>query len=368
MTKKHKLQITSLLVMVFAIGTSIMFTEFLYEPHDKYLEIDQYLSKNNFQGTVLIAKGGDILFSKGYGMANEEHLIPNTTNTVFRIGSITKQFTAVAILQLQEEGILDVLDPVSKFLPDYPQGNQITLHHLLSHTAGIPEITEFSNLSEIQRHPSNPKKVMAYFKDLPLRFTPGSKYEYSNSGYIVLGAVIESVIHQPYEEYLKEHVFEPAVMKHSYFDKNQSIISNRASGYASDNNGSLVNAEFIEMSFPHAAGSLAVTAGDLLLFHKALKDGKLLSNSSLDILFTPHAQTEKKGIAYGYGFFIDAHSIGHMGEIEGFRASSYYYVDLDLNIIVLSNHESTNTALLQKEIFSILSKFACSHPFCSWRN
>lgn len=364
MFKKDALRLVCLLILVMAVSV-ILFLAY-QNRQTTFYAIDQYLNQNNFQGTLLIAKEGKILLNKGYGFANQEHLIPNKAETVFRAGSITKQFTAVIILQLQEKGLLNVHDPLTKFLPDYPEGNRITLHHLLSHTSGVEEITDFLNLSEIQRHPSTPEKVMAYFKDLPLRFPPGSKYEYSNSGYIVLGAVIESIIQQPYEQYLKENIFDRAGMKNAYLDRNQKIISNRASGYASDKEGALVNAEFVEMSFPHAAGSLSMTAGDLFLFHEALYEGKLLSDSSFKLLFTPHALTEKKGIFYGYGFFLDEnnHSKGHMGEIEGFRAAFYHYVDHHLTIIVLSNHENIDAFALQSELFSKLLSVPLSG---SWR-
>lgn len=317
-------------------------------------KIDSYLRANDFRGSVLIAKGGKVLFSKGYGYANVEHQIPNTPKTVFRVGSITKQFTAVAILKLQEQGKLDVRDPISKYIPGYPQGEKITIHHLLSHSAGIPSITDFSNLSEIQRHPSTVTHVMSYFKNLSLEFPPGSDYKYSDSGYIVLGAIVEAVTGAPYEKYVQDHFFIPLGMKSTYMDRNQSVIPNRASGYNVDSKGTLVNAEFIEMSFPHGAGAMASTVEDLYLWDRALKEGKLLSKESSKQLFKVQASNKKNEIAYGYGFFIDQakKTIGHKGGIEGFRAGLYRHLENDLTVILLSNKENTDVVALDQELSS----------------
>lgn len=325
-------------------------------------KVDSYLREKNFQGSVLIAKEGKVLFSKGYGFANAEHKIPNTTNTVFRLGSITKQFTAVAILQLQEQGRVNVNDSISKYFPEYPQGDKITIHHLLTHSAGIAEITDFPNLSTIQRQPSTPTQVMAYFKDSPLEFQPGKDCKYSNSGYIVLGAIIEAATNAPYEKYVQDHFFTPLRMKSTYLDRNQSLIPNRAAGYGIDGNGAVVNAEFIEMSFPHGAGAMASTVLDLYLWDRALKGDKLLSKESKEQLFCVQACSEKNQIAYGYGFFIDQsrHTVGHKGGIEGFRAALYRHLDNDMTIIILSNQERTQAALIEQELSTLISS--------SWRS
>lgn len=243
-------------------------------------KIDSYLQAKTFQGAVLIAKQGKVVFARGYGMANAEHGISNSPQTVFRLGSITKQFTAVAILRLQELGKLNVNDPISQYLPDYPQGDKITIHHLLTHSSGIKSITKLPNLSEIQRHPSTPNKAMRYFQDLPLEFAPGSDCKYSDSGYIVLGAIVEIVAKMSYEQYLQQHLFLPLGMKATYFDHNQTLIPLRASGYGINAKGEPVNAEFIEMSFPHGAGSLASTVEDLYKWDRALREDRLLSKES----------------------------------------------------------------------------------------
>lgn len=329
---------------------------YVVQNSDISCKIDAYLKGQSFQGAVLIAKEGKVIFSQGYGFANVEHQIPNSSQTVFRLGSITKQFTAVAILQLQEQGLLSVHDPISKYIKNYPQGDQITIHHLLTHTAGIKSITKFSNLSEIQRHPSTPQKVMGYFQDLPLEFPPGSECSYSNSGYIVLGAIVEAVAKMSYENYLKEHFFLPLGMKSTYFDHHQTVIPHRACGYGINKNQELVNAEFIDTSFPHGAGSLASTVEDLYLWDQALKTSKLLSKDSTQKLFQVQACSKINQIVYGYGFFIDPEkkTVGHKGSIEGFRAAYYRHLEDDLTVIILSNHETTNAVSLEQKLFEMI--------------
>lgn len=321
--------------------------------------IDAYLQENAFQGSVLVAKEGALRFSKGYGLANTEHRIPNKPDTVFRIGSITKSFTAVAILQLQEKGLLNVHDPIGDYLPDYPNGDIITIHHLLSHTSGIPDITDFGNLKEIQKETSHLKKTLAYFKDLPLEFAPGSDAKYSNSGFLVLGAVIEKVAGISYEDYLTAHVLQPLGLHHTYYEHNSKIIPNRASGYAENR-----HADYIDMNFPHASGALASTVEDLYRFFQSLKTDILLSRESLNSLFTVYGSNENNRLAYGYGFMVgplnegmegsQSSIIGHFGVIEGFEAALIHYPDEDLTIVLLSNNEKTDLASFHKNLAAIV--------------
>lgn len=347
----------ALLISMVAIKMASVFSP------DLTSKTDELLKYHQFQGTVLIAKEGKILFSKGYGFANEEHQIPNSPDTVFRIGSITKQFTAIAILQLQEQGKLNMEDPISKYLLDYPNGDQITIHHLLSHTSGIPSITDFPNLQEIQRQPTTIDQVIHYFKHIPLNFVPGTNCDYSDSGYIVLGAIIEVASGTPYHYYLQTQLLDPLHMQSTYYDDHHAIIPKRASGYAKNYEGQLKHASFIDMSFPHAAGGLVTTVKDLYKLDRALKEKKLLSKENNDLLFTIHGINPNSPITYGYGFFIGSQNaelgqaddsiIGHYGTIEGFRAASYRYLDDDLSIILLSNVENTDINALHIAIAQI---------------
>ncbi len=332
-------------------------------------DVDAYLNAQQFQGAALIAKEGRVLFSKGYGLANVEHQIPNTPSMVFRIGSLTKQFTAVAIVQLQEQGLLHVNDPINTYLPGYPQGNTITVHHLLSHSSGIPSITDFSNLAEIQRNPTTALQTLAHFKHLPLRFAPGTDCDYSDSGYIVLGAIIEAVAKTSYEDYIQTHILRPLGMHSTYYDRHERVIPQRASGYVKTAQGIIQHAAYLDMSFPHASGALASTVEDLYKWNRALHGPGFLRQGSLKSLFAVQASSVKNQITYSYGFRIGPRNrgleecrepvIGHFGKIEGFEAAAVYYPAEDLTIILLSNVENTNVRLFHKE----LARLICS----SWR-
>lgn len=316
-------------------------------------EIDKYLTENGFQGSVLVAKGGKVLFSKGYGFANEEHQIPNKTQTVFRLGSISKLFTAVAILQLQDKGFLNVNDPVAKYIPDYPQGDRITIHHLLSHSSGIPSIYHFSNLLEIQRQATTPLEAMRHFKNLPLKFAPGTDTDSTDSGYIILGAIIEIVTQGTYEDYLKEHIFRPLDMNATYYEHNKYVIPNRASGYYSEG-GKYYHAPFIDMSLPHAAGALSSTVEDLYKFDRAVR-----GNAAL---FRIYGFNPDRKIAAGYGYRIGPLNrgmegcqpdiVGHFATIDGFEGAMISYLEEDLTIILLSNVQKTDVREFHKKIAS----------------
>lgn len=363
MNSKSLFYLVSLLSFSLIIG--ILIGKFTHSSLHK--EIDIFLKQNQFQGSVLIAKQDKILVKKGYGYANEESRVPNTNQSVFRIGSITKSFTAIAILQLQEKGRLNVYDPVIKYLPDYPKGDKILIHHLLSHTSGIPSITDFPNLQKIQRDPSTPEQTISYFKSLPLKFTPGTDCEYSDSGYIVLGAIIEAITKDSYEHYIQQNILQPLGMASTYYDHNRFIVPNKAMGYEKNQKGEKFHANYIDMSFPHAAGALATTVDDLYKFDRALKGTQLLLNESKDALFLIHGSSEQNQIAYGYGFFIGPRNqelkkghdsiVGHSGTIEGFRAAYFHYPDHDVTIILLSNIENSDITSLHLGIAQIVDSY-----------
>lgn len=353
------------LFLVLLVSVAALFSFFSRTPSR---HIDTYLKENDFRGTVLISKKGKIFFKKAYGLANEEDNVSSTPTTIFRIGSITKQFTAVAILQLQEKGLVDVQDSVSKYLPDYPDGGKITLHQLLCHSSGIPSITKLSNFSEIQCLPLKPEQTLAFFNELPLRFIPGTDCEYSDSGYLVLGAIIEKVSGKKYEAYLQDNIFRPLGMKSTFCDSSHLIIPNRAQGYVKKE-GTLQHADYMNMSLPQAAGGLCSTVEDLHKWASALEGTQLLTQVSLDSLFTIHASNTARKIAYGYGFRIGAHNlgmegcrdsiVGHFGTINGFKAAFIRYLDDGLTLILLSNLEDASVQTIHKD----LAQIACS----SWR-
>src|SRR5271170_7480261 len=207
--------------------------------------IQSYASKKQFMGSVLVARGGDILFDRSYGDANLEWDIPNSPSTKFRLGSITKQFTAASILLLEERGKLSVNDPVKKYIPDAPAAwDKITIFNLLTHTSGIPNFTSFPDYRSQEPFDTTPEKLVARFRDKPLDFQPGEKFSYSNSGYVLLGYLVEKVSGESYSKFVQENIFGPLGMKDSGYDLNSAIIPHRAAGYTPEK-GEPVNAGFI---------------------------------------------------------------------------------------------------------------------------
>jgi CubicO group peptidase (beta-lactamase class C family) len=226
--------------------------------------VQSYVSNKQFMGSVLVAHGNDVLFSKGYGSANLEWDIPDSPSTKFRLGSVTKQFTAASILLLEERGKLKVEDPVKKYLPDAPAAwDKMTIFHVLTHTAGIPNFTSFPEYASLEPFPTTPEKLVGRFRDKPLDFQPGENWSYSNSGYILLGYLIEKISGESYEKFVQENIFSPLGMKDSGYDSNSAIIAHRATGYQRGPDGTVANAGYIHMSVPHAAGALYSTTEDL---------------------------------------------------------------------------------------------------------
>ncbi|MCK4783890.1 MAG: beta-lactamase family protein [Desulfobacteraceae bacterium] len=322
-------------------------------------QIDAFLTalieQDRFSGSILVAKDGKVVISEGYGMANLEHEVPNTPQTKFRLGSITKQFTAMAILQLQQQDKLDVQDPICKYIRDCPEAWQpITIHHLLTHTSGIHEYTQVSGYSDFIKQPTSPIKIIDHFRDLPLDFTPGEKWSYSNSGYTVLGYIIKKVSGEPYAIFLQHNIFQPLQMTNTGYDINRLVIKNRAQGYSS----SVANADYIDMSWAYAAGGLFSTVEDLFLWDQALYTDKLIPQSLRDEMFTPFASIPGGDESYGYGWIIGKHFnhqwIMHGGRIEGFRTVIARCPDEKVTIIVLSNREDRGTAHITSEISQMI--------------
>jgi CubicO group peptidase (beta-lactamase class C family) len=270
---------------------------------DEYLQATANLQR--FSGTVLVARDGSLLLDKGYGKANLELEVPNTPKIKFRLGSITKQFTATAILLLQEKGLLSVDDAVCKYISDCPPiWSDIKIHHLLTHTSGI--FTKSPDYTKTMMVQATPESIIARVKGLPLDFKPGEKFSYSNSGYILLGMIIEKVSGKTYAQYLDENIFKPLKMASTGYDSTSRIIPDRAEGY-SRNDGKLANAEFLDMSIPFAAGALYSTVGDLYIWDQALNSDRILSQKSKDQMFTPFKQN------YAYGWGVDSLRKGRGG-------------------------------------------------------
>lgn len=291
--------------------------------------------RGEFMGAVLVAKDGAILFDRGYGSANLEWKIPNDGDTRFRLGSLTKQFTAAAILLLQERGKLDLDTPIKAWIPTAPAAwDRITIRHLLTHTSGIPNFTSFDDYEKQKTLPTTLDAVIARFRDKPLDFQPGEQWSYSNSGYLVLTAIVEKASGKSYAAFLTNNIFKPLGMADTGYDSHAAIIPHRAAGYAPGATGP-VNADYIDMTIPQGAGALYSTTHDLLKWETGLYGGKLLKPASLAAFATPF----KNNYAFGVGVVRnDAGTlISHSGGIEGFNTWLGYDPDRHLAVAVLAN-------------------------------
>ena len=321
------------------------------------LQIDSSLQalvgQGKFTGSVLVAKDGQVLLSQGYGMADVELDVPNTPQTKFRLGSITKQFTAMAILLLQQQDKLNLQDAICQYITDCPRSwHPITIQQLLTHTSGIHDFSALPGFAEFKLHPATPLQIIEQFRNLPLDFTPGKTFSYSNSGYILLGYIIEKVSGQAYADYLQQAIFQPLQMANTGYDSNRMIIQDRAQGYATspiaNDNVPLTHATYIDMSVPYSAGGLYSTVGDLYLWDQALYSETLLPRSVRDEMFTAIAQTgscyaDCSTTGYGYGWFIGNQFnqpwVWHSGGIDGFSSEIDRYPAAQVTIILLSNNQ-----------------------------
>jgi len=297
--------------------------------------VRSYVDAKQFMGSVLVDRDGKALLSKGYGSANLEWDVPNSPSTKFRLGSITKQFTAACILLLEERGKLKVEDPVKKYMPDAPAAwDKVTIFNLLTHTSGIPSFTGFPDYHSTEAIATTPELLVARFRDKPLEFQPGEKWNYSNSGYVLLGYLIEKISQQSYRQFVQENIFNPLGMKDSGYDSNSEIILHRASGYTPSPKG-MTNADYIDMTIPFSAGALYSTTEDLLRWEQGLMGGKVLSPSSLQKMTTPF----KNNYAFGLGVHTaSGHKLmDHGGGIEGFNTFLAYYPEDKLTVVVLAN-------------------------------
>lgn len=320
------------------------------------VKIDQLLGRlvdqGAFNGSALIAKNGQVLLNKGYGLEDSDKSLPNTPHTKFRIASLTKQFTAMAVLILQAQGKLNVQDRACRYLPDCPPSwEKITIRHLLMQTSGIPDLTRFADFDDTYRTLDTPDKIVAYFRDKPLDFQPGKGWAYSNSGYILLGYLIEKISGRSYKNFLQEEIFSPLGMQDSGSDQN---LDHLAVGYTTPG----VQAGSMDLTWLFSAGSLYSTVEDLYRWDQALYTGRLVPQALLAEMFMPQAAVpagnsfSRFGDSYGYGWAIGT-QLGrraevHAGAINGYSSLIERYPDDRVTIILLSNldgKEYTSTAL-----------------------
>ena len=346
--------LATLAVGLLAVATAHAQTSHISSVEARLDEVaNAYTPKNAFMGTVLVARGDTVLLNRGYGKADLEWALPNAPDVKFRLGSLTKQFTATLILMLQEDGRLKLSDPIAKYLPDVSKSwASISIAQLLGHVSGIPNFTDDDRFSAWSMSPHTLTEELTFIEAKPLAFSPGNKFEYSNSNYEILGAVIEKVSGRSYAEMLKQRIFEPLGLKDTGLDNDGLILTKRAQGYLPGSNG-LEHARSESMTVPWAAGSIYSTTGDLLRWEEGLYGGKLLSSASLKLMSTP-GQGD-----YGLGVAVSKRDgrlvIDHGGGIEGFNTYLAYEPEQRIAVVVLSNVNGNAPGVLGLQLLDVAS-------------
>lgn len=349
--------------MILGLGT-VLFSQ--TDKKDKQIvnEIDSYLSgqfKNDLPGcAILVAKKEQILYKKGFGLANMEWNAPIGTNTVFQIGSVTKLFTALGVLQLAEKQKLSLTDSIQKFIPTFPtKGHTITIEHLLTHTSGIRDYLTLNHPDpNAMRRDFKPLEVIEFFKNEPLDFVPGTKSSYSNSGPFLLGYIIEMVSGVSYGQYVEDNIFRPAGMTHSYYGDNSKVIPNRASSYTAEN-GIYRNGDYRSMTVPYAAGALLSTVEDMFKWHQALYSNRLLGKDLLTKSVTAYELKDGTKGHFGCGWFVNymqvqgSPTLAHSGGISGFNSLVMYLPNEDVLVVVLSNFQDAKVQELTTDLAAL---------------
>jgi len=304
--------------------------------------------------TILVAKDGKAIYQKAIGKSNLELNIPIELNSVFQIGSITKQFTAVSILMLAEQGKLNIKDKIGKYIPEFAEvGKDITIHHLLNHTSGIKNKTLLSEKYYNSRVDRSPKELINYFKDEPLEFISGKKFKYSNAGYILLGQIIEKISKQSYDEFIQENIFDKIGMTSSYYGNIKHNIPNQTTGYLIEQN-EFINADYMNLSLAYSAGAILSTTKDLLKWQNALLSNTLLKESSIKQAMTPTLLNSGKRIPYGYGFRFsrlgNSPVIAHTGSTKGFTSIALFLPQENIYITALTNCNCKNVNNIVKQV------------------
>lgn len=310
-------------------------------------QLDQYLIKKDFQGAVLVLRDNKELFKKGYGMAAPN--TPNTPSTLFQIASLSKTFTAIAIMQLAEKQSISIDEPIITYFPDYPNGDIITIGHLLSHSSGIPDYLNPGFKFDYSKE-WKPEEIVNVTRDAELLFAPGESFQYSNTGYVMLGMIIEKASRQSYENYIKEHIFRPSGMENSMFSLKEGVPA--TIGHVKGEPGPIMN-----NTAAYAAGDIISTVEDLALFDQAIRNHVLISVETDKLMGTTHAK--KFPYQYGYGWYtqdVMGHdAVGHSGGYpSGFRHYVARLLDEGITVIVLSNEMTINSKQINRNLTSIL--------------
>ncbi len=347
-------KIIILLLFPLAVGAQKNYPKLL----DDYAQAEFKIKE--FNGTVLLMQKGKPIYKKSFGMADREWNIANTAETKFRIGSVTKQFTAACILQLAEQGKVSLDDKLTKYIPDYPKGDSITIHMLLNHTSGIKNYTDISEFWPKAILPLSKDSMIALFKNKLLDFSPGTKWNYSNSGYFLLGVIVEKASGKKFDNYLLENVIKKTGLKNTAMDNIDSVLLYRAKGYSKNRQGVWEHAMPISMEGPFSAGAMYSTVDDLYRWTKALTANKIISAASVKKMTTPYMDN------YGYGIGNDSlkthHRISHSGGIPGFVSYLAFYPDDDICVAIISNNGG-NSSRLGVALASIMFDLPAQKPY-----
>jgi CubicO group peptidase (beta-lactamase class C family) len=358
MKNSKKIHLLLLLFIIIKNPLYLVYGQNLESKIDSLL-VNVFNDNNGPGAEFLVAKDGKIIYQKAFGKANLELDVNLTSENVFQIGSMTKQFTAISILILEENGKLNVNDPVSKYIPDYPNGNKITIHHLLTHISGIKDFTRMKSLQEISKKEMTPKMMVDFFKNEPVDFAPGEKFDYNNSGYVLLGYIIELVSGEEYEEFIQKNIFDKAGMTKSYYASDRKVIPKRAYGYQKKEYG-YVNKTQINFSIPFSSGSLMSTVGDMLKWQNALNQNLLVNEETIKKAFTKYILNNGQEFTYGYGWHLrDINGIPtrqHGGSVFGFKSMGVYIPSEDIYVIGLSNCDCNSPTQVTEDIASLVMK------------
>ena len=349
------------LLMFFAVVSSPLSSVHAQQLESKIdsLLLGLFKDKSGPGAVFMVAKNGKPVYRKAFGKANIELYVDLTPDNVFQLGSMTKQFTAIAILQLAEQGKLDLKAPIAKYIADYPAGDKITIHHLLTHTSGIKDFTKMKSLNKIAQQDLPPKELVDFFKNEPVDFAPGEKFEYNNSGYVILGYLIELVSGETYAHYIKKNIFDKAGMKHSSYANDIAIVPKRAYGYRKNDDG-YVNKNKISFSIPFSSGSLMSTVDDMLQWQEALSENTLVNASTIKKAFATYQLNNGEALTYGYGWHLKALNgtpvREHGGSIFGFKTMGVYIPSADIYVIGLSNCDCNSPTQVTRDIAALALK------------
>lgn len=349
LTKTCSIKIICLLIIV---ATSLgLSAQGLQDKMDTLLTA--YAKENKFNGVVLVAQKGTVLYQKGFGYKDAALKVPMNVHTIFQIGSLTKQFTAAVIMQLQQEGKLSVTDKLNKYFTGFAHGDKITLEHLLTHTSGIYNYTNDTAWAkgDLTKHYSQAQSLEK-FKSYPPDFEPGTNFNYSNSGYSILGYIIERVTGKPYEQVVRERILQPVGMTNSGFDFTHLKSPAKAVGYMAVTKDKTIPAPIVDSTIAYAAGSLYSTVGDLYKWERAISTNKILQPESWKAVFTPYKRK------YGYGWNIDSSNgrltTMHGGGIHGFTSHLLRFPQEELVVIVLDNTSMPGLAKIARSLAAIV--------------